>query len=684
MALCEFRVEGMDCPSCARSIETFLKSNGAEEVFVDVIRGYVKVKGPGNCSEYAEYVEMLGYKVLKKFEKPRFTLLHYAVFSTVFTLPLWMAMFIPVLRNPLLHAVLATPVFLLGWYLMGKPAYKSVRIGAPNMDVLVLLGTTAAYIYSWIMLFRGGDIYFETAAGIITLILWGKYIEHRATARTRDAIEQLTALLQGKARVLLPDGTIKEIDFEEVKEGDRIIVAEGQKVPTDGVIIEGSALVDESFLTGESAPVYKKAGEKVYGGTVVVDGSIVMEAEAVGTNTILAEIIRIAEEAQQKRPSLQRLADKISAWFVPLVLIISLIVFGVWYFFLGSSLDQALLNAVAVLVIACPCALGLATPAAIAVGVGVMARKGILVKDADVFESLPHIKRVVFDKTGTLTTGKFRILHWETSINPDEFKSLVVSIEKHSVHPIAKSIVEEWSQEAQTQVELEEISEVRGEGIHAKLKDGRVIFVGRASGNNGHADISVLLDGKEIGHIKIGDDIKPEAKKVIEWFKSMGIEPILLTGDRKEKALVVAKQLGIEKVYYETRPDDKLKIIQQLNKETPTAMIGDGINDAPALMAASVSFSFSSATDIARNSAHVVLLSDSLIKFKEAWKLGMATYKTIWQNLFWAFAYNAIAIPIAGAGYLSPTLAALSMAFSDVILVINSIKLYRYTRKTVV
>ncbi|NPA34411.1 MAG: cadmium-translocating P-type ATPase [Chlorobi bacterium] len=683
MAVCEFRVEGMDCPSCAKSIETFLKSNGAEEVYVDVIRGYVKVNGPGDCSKYAEHIETLGYKVLKKSEKPRFTLLHYAIFATVFTLPLWLAMFIPALRNPWLHAFLATPVFLLGWYLMGKAAYKSVRVGAPNMDVLVLLGTTAAYIYSWVMLFKGGDIYFETAAGIITLILWGKYIEHRATAKTRDAIEQLTALLQGKARVLLPDGTIKEIDFEEVKEGDRIIVAEGEKVPTDGVVIEGSALVDESFLTGESTPVLKKVGDKVYGGTVVVDGSIVMEAEAVGSKTVLAEIIRIAEEAQQTKPSLQRLADRISAWFVPIVLLISLIVFGIWYFLLGSPIDKALLNAVAVLVIACPCALGLATPAAIAVGVGLMAKKGILVKNADVFEILPHIKRVVFDKTGTLTTGKFKITHWETNINPDEFKSLVVSIEKHSIHPIAKSIVEEWGTEVQTLVEFEEVREERGEGIYARLKDGKRVFVGRTHSDNGHADISVQLDGKEIGHLKIGDDIKPEAKEVIDWFKKKGIEPILLTGDKKEKALMVAKKLGIEKVYYETHPGDKLRIIQELNREVPTAMVGDGINDAPALMAAAVSFSFSSATDIARNSAHIVLLSDSLLKVKEAWILGIAIYKTIWQNLFWAFAYNSIAIPIAGAGYLSPTLAALSMAFSDVVLIINSVRLYRYKNKII-
>lgn len=646
MSVCEFRVEGLDCPSCARSIETFLKANGAEKVFVDVIRGYVKVEGPGQCSEYAQHIETLGYKVVKKHEKPRFTLLHYAIFTSIFTLPLWLAMFVPALQNPWLHAVLATPVFLLGWFLMGKAAYKSVKVGAPNMDVLVLLGTTAAYIYSWVMLFRGEPVYFETAAGIITLILWGKYVEHRATARTRDAIEQLTALLQGKARVLLPNGTIQEVDFEEVKEGDKIIVAEGEKVPTDGKVIEGSALVDESFLTGESTPVLKKVGDTVYGGTVIVDGSIVMEAEAVGAKTVLAEIIRIAEEAQQNRPSLQRLADRISAWFVPVVLVISAIVFAIWYFVIGSPIDEALLNAVAVLVIACPCALGLATPAAIAVGVGVMAKKGILVKNADVFETLPHVKRVVFDKTGTLTTGKFKITHWETTIDPEEFKKLVVSIEKHSIHPIAKSIVDEWGKEITQLTEIEEIKEERGEGIYAKLKEGKTVFIGRATSLNGHADIVVQMDGKEIGHLKIGDDIKPEAKEVIEWFKKQGIEPILLTGDRKDKALMVAQKLGIEKVYYETRPDDKLRIIEDLNKEKPTAMVGDGINDAPALMAAAVSFSFSSATDIARNSAHVVLLSDSLLKVKEAWLLGIKTYKTIWQNLFWAFAYNAVALSL--------------------------------------
>jgi Cu+-exporting ATPase len=446
----------------------------------------------------------------------------------------------------------------------------------------------------------------------------------------------------------------------------------------DGTIYWGAGHVNESMITGESEPVSRREKDKVIGGTILEEGSIKMFITATGKDTVLSYIIDLVKQAQSNKPPMQKLADKISAIFVPVVLGIALVTFLGWYFIGQTTLAVAMMRSVAVLVIACPCAMGLATPAAVMVGLGRAARNGILIKGAHTLEAFRNIRQIVFDKTGTLTTGKLQIGRWETSMEPEAFRSIVVSLEKYSSHPIARSITALWK--GVPAVTLQQVREQKGTGMQAKDREGNEWQLGsylmakEATADDSH-NIYLLKNGTLMGWVDFVDELRPEAGKVIRELKQSGIRTILLSGDMQKKCDQLARQLGIDEVYAEQSPAQKLQKIDELMLAAPTAMVGDGINDAPALAKASIGISLSDATQVAMQSANVILLNNHLGALPLAMGLGKHTYLTIKQNLFWAFSYNIVAIPIAALGFLSPIVAALAMGLSDVVLAINSVRL---------
>jgi P-type Cu+ transporter len=469
------------------------------------------------------------------------------------------------------------------------------------------------------------------------------------------------------------------VENTQLKVGDLILIKSGEQVPMDCKIVWGDAYVNEAIVTGESVPVHKHSKDKLIGGSVVQDGTIKAQVTAVGNDTVLSGIINLVKQAQGDKPPVQQLADKISAIFVPVVIGIAVVTFTVNWVVVGNF-TPALMRSIAVLVIACPCAMGLATPAAIAVGLGRGAKTGILFRNATSLELFKDIKQVVFDKTGTLTTGEFRISDFGfLNLREEEFKQLVYSLEKYSNHPIAKCITKEWK--IKNEIRWDKIDEVKGLGMKALDQNGNEFWAGsyklaeKFTKDDQHS-IYVLEKGRLIGWIDVKDEIRPEAKQVITYLHSKDIKTILLSGDRLVKCNQIAEELGIDEVIAEQTPEQKLKKISELNAAVPTAMVGDGINDAPALAKATVGVSMSEASQIAMQTAQVVLMGGGLKNLPTALGLGRHTYLTIKQNLFWAFFYNIIAIPVAAFGFLTPTFGALVMGFSDVILAINSVRLF--------
>jgi Cu+-exporting ATPase len=469
------------------------------------------------------------------------------------------------------------------------------------------------------------------------------------------------------------------IDNSQLQVGDLILIKTGEQVPIDAKIIWGEGLLDEAIISGESLPVSKQKKDFIIGGSLLVSGVLKAQVTAVGKNTVLSGILQMVKNAQREKPPLQQLADKISAVFVPVVIGIAVLTFLVNYFGFQISFTQSLMRFIAVLVISCPCAMGLATPAAIAVGLGRAARKGILFRNANRIEIFKDIRQMVFDKTGTLTTGKFAVAAYHSEIAEQDFKSLVYALEKFSTHPIAQSLCEAWKTTLQHR--WKSIEEIKGKGIRAFDDEGNCFEAGSAAfllngtGKDEH-DVYIIKNKKILGWIDIKDDIRSEAQTVINWLRAHHIKPIILSGDRKEKVAAVAKTLGIEDWFAEQSPDAKMQKIASLNDAMPTAMVGDGINDAPALAKASLGISLSEASQLAMQSADVILVNHGLSKLPEAMGIGKHTYITIKQNLFWAFAYNIVAIPIASVGLLRPAFAALAMGFSDVVLAFNSLRLF--------
>jgi P-type Cu+ transporter len=692
-------VEGMDCSSCALGITNSLTKLGLKDVNVNFATGEAVFKEDKaiELTSVVNNIEGLGYKVIdsKKEEtgKRAWTKVEKLFyFSLLFTVPLFLHMFLPFhfLHHPLVQLGLSIPVVAAGMYHFGKSALGSLRSGVPNMDVLITIGAGSAFVYSLAgtILYHGlpevsNFLFYETAATIITLVLLGNVIEHRSVKQTTTAIKDLSALQEGKAKlVVIKDGKeeIEETAIEQIIKYDVVVVNTGDRIPVDGEVVSGTATVDESMLTGESIPAEKAMGDAVTGGTILVSGNLRVKTKKVGKETVLAHIIELVKNAQNTKPSIQKLGDKVSAVFVPAVVGIAVLTFVVSYFAAGLSLQSSLMHSIAVLVISCPCAMGLATPTAVMAGLGRAAKKGILIKGGQTLEEFAQVKKVVFDKTGTLTTGKFSIKKIVSYNGTEEQKiiDLLYALEKNSSHPIAKSLVENLKSKA-AKVELSNVKEEKGLGISATDKEGTVIKAGsfRIAENqaeNKTHNIYLTINGKLAGAVDLEDEIQPYAKEAIGLLNAAGIETIMLSGDKKERCDELAAKLGIKKVYSEQSPAQKLEIVDQLSQTSKIAMVGDGINDAPALAKAQVGISLSNATQVAVQSAGIILLGSSGMKqLYEALLVSKHTLKTIKQNLFWAFFYNVIAIPIAAFGFLNPMVGALSMAFSDVIVIGNSI-----------
>jgi len=691
MKTLKINIHGMNCNNCAIGLENYLKKSGATDVSVNFATATARfsLRARDSLPSILQGIEKLGYSIPSS-KKGSFSLEHKLYFSLIWTVPLFLHMFIhwAPLHNPIIQLCLCIPVFALGLQHFGRSALGSLRVGVTNMDVLVVIGITAAFVYSLtgLLLNLGPDyLFFEATATITSLVLLGNVIEHRSVKKTTSAIEELTNVQAKRAKKIIasdPDEKIIEVDASDIGRGDVLLVNTGDKIPADGEIIWGEASIDESMISGESLPVEGGSGRKVIGGTIVVKGSIKMRALAVGKDTMLSGMIRLVEEAQQNKPEIQRVGDKVSSIFVPAVLVFAFLTLSLSYLVFGISFKTALLSSIAVLVIACPCAMGLATPTAVMVGIGKAAKKGILFKGGSTIEQFAGIKNVVFDKTGTLTTGDFRIKDitlFTKDIDIEVIKGIVVGLEKHSSHPIAKSLTRELTGVKPYPIDRS-IRETRGLGVQGfdekgvKYELGSQTLVADMQLPQEH-DLYLLKNDALIAAIDIKDDIKKDAASTIEYLHSCGIKTILLSGDRRNKCEEVAKAIGIQKIYYEKLPHEKLTIIEGLAKSEHTAFIGDGINDAPSLARATVGVSLTEASEAAIQSAQIVLLSDTMNHLKGSHVLARHTMRTIKQNLFWAFFYNTCAIPIAAVGLLNPMIAALAMAFSDVMVIGNSLRL---------
>ena len=716
METINWRIEGMSCATCALTIGKYLEKKGGRNVKVSLASGDVSfdTNGQTDRQQLQQGIHDLGYTIVKDdapASKPGSRRLHKHLRYFLFCLPFTVLLFLPMvpglaglhwLMYPWVQLLLCLPVYVAGMLFFGRSAVISLLNGLPNMNVLIAIGATAAFIYSLtgMILGLGRDyLFFETAAAILTIVFLGYYIEDASIQATQRSLNKLAASQKTMANMIAFDDQHHEVLFPventALRSGDLILIRSGDPVPADCKILWGEAGVDESILTGESLPLDKKAKDTLIGGSLLISGTVKAQVTAAAGDSVLAGIVRLVRQAQGEKPPMQQLADRISAVFVPVVVGLAVITFLGNYLYLHQA-PPALMRSIAVLVIACPCAMGLATPAAIAVGLGRAARKGILFRNARHLEAFKNIRQVIFDKTGTLTTGDFSISDWKLhpgaaqpanagpadtapTLTPEEFRQITFSLEKYSSHPIAKSITREWKQTRT--LPWQKIEEIKGLGMKGQTKSGDIYWAGSykvaaALTTDDTHNVYIVCNDRLLGWIDVRDTLRPEAASVVRWLHSKGFRTVLLSGDRKEHCLPLAAQLGITEVLAGQSPEQKLQQVSRLNSSMPTAMVGDGINDAPALARATIGLAMSDASQLAMQTADVVLMNRSLAQLPAALELGRHTFATIRGNLFWAFFYNIIAIPIAAFGGLTPAVAALAMGFSDVILAANSLRLY--------
>nr|WP_237906470.1 heavy metal translocating P-type ATPase [Azospirillum brasilense] len=719
----DLTVGGMTCASCVARVEkALLRVPGVESAAVNLAteRAHVTAyAGTVDASRLAEAVEMTGFTAAPVAEPDSTEAaadpaqdrnrrdLHHVLIAAALSAPLVLGMAgdllgLNLMLPPWAQFLLATPVqFWLGWRFY-RAGWMAARAGSGNMDLLVALGTSAAWGLSVYMMLTAHPghtphLYFEASAVLITFVLLGKWLEARAKGRTAAAIRALMQLRPDTARVRR-DGVEVDLPIAQVRVGDRVAVRPGERIPVDGRVVEGAGSVDESMLTGESLPVEKAPGSRVTGGSINVDGLLLVETVAVGAETMLAKIVRMVEGAQASKAPIQRLVDKVAAVFVPVVLVIAAVTLAGWWIGTGN-VETAIITAVSVLVIACPCALGLATPTAIMVGTGAAARHGILIKDAEALEHAHAITAVAFDKTGTLTEGKPRVTDLVSADGFDdaELLRLAAALQSGSEHPLARAVRDRAAEQGVPATAPEGFKALAGRGVSATV-EGRALLLGskRLVAENGLSDVALEAraaalesagrtvswlaetapERRVLGLVAFGDTVKESARAAVRSLKAQGVETVMVTGDGAGAARAVAADLGIDRVFAEVLPDGKADVVATLKAEGKVVgMVGDGINDAPALAAADVGIAMATGTDVAMHTAGVTLMRGDPALVAGAIDVSRRTYSKIRQGLFWAFIYNLVGIPLAASGLLSPVLAGAAMALSSVSVVLNALSL---------
>jgi Cu+-exporting ATPase len=724
-----FPIKGMHCASCVRVIERAIrKIDGVKDCVVNIATEQATVtydEKKVKKEQLASAVSHVGYKALineEEFKKEKQEELHRLRNKVIFSLffgglilwgsfPYLMQFSPPFLQNPFIQFMLATPVQIWAGWDFYQATFLSLRHRNANMDTLVAIGTSVAFFYSVVVTFFPSIVhllginpmpYFDTSTIIIGLILLGRFFEARAKSATTDAIKKLIGLQAKKARVI-KNGTEVALPLAQVQVGDILQVKPGEKIPVDGEIIDGYSSIDESMITGESIPVEKQQGDSVIGSTINKHGTFLYKATAIGKNTMLSQIIKLVQEAQGSKAPIQRIADTVSSYFVPIVLMLAFITFTIWYDFgQKPALVFALLNTISVLIIACPCAMGLATPTAIMVGIGKGAEQGILIKDAKSLEIAYNINTVIFDKTGTLTNGKPIVTDIITSNNQKDILQFAASLEKASEHSLADAIIKEAQRQQISLLPVTKFQAIPGFGIEGEVAHKRVLFGNRKLMQKEHISLSAVetalsqleqegktamilsVNSKLSSLIAVADTIKDSALEGIKKLQQMGIEIVMLTGDNQKTAYAIASKLGINRVIAEVLPDQKETVVKQIQQEGKkiVAMVGDGVNDAPALTAANLGIAMGSGTDVAIETADITLVNKNLQSIASAIILSKKTMQTIKMNLLWAFGYNIVLIPVAmGALYpffhllLNPILASAAMAMSSISVVTNSLLL---------
>ncbi|KXT66367.1 heavy metal translocating P-type ATPase [Streptococcus gallolyticus] len=733
-----FVIDGMTCAACALTVENAVKKLDhvdsavvnltTEKMTVDYNPDLVSEKEIEKAVADAGYSASVFDPTTAKSQSERQSeatqnMWHKFLLSALFAIPLlyismgsmvglWVPEIISMSAHPLnfalIQLILTLPVMYFGrrFYVNG---FRSLFKGHPNMDSLVALATTAAFVYSLYGVYHiilghshhAHMLYFESVAVILTLITLGKYFETLSKGRTSDAIQKLVKL-SAKEATVIRDGVEQAVAIEDVRVGDLILVKPGEKIPVDGSVVSGHSAIDESMLTGESIPVEKATEDKVYGASINGQGALTIRAEKVGDETLLAQIIKLVEDAQQTKAPIAKIADKVAGVFVPTVIVIALVTFIFWYLIMGQTFVFALQVAIAVLVIACPCALGLATPTAIMVGTGRGAENGILYKRGDTLENAHHLDTIVFDKTGTITQGKPQVVDiFAYQGDKDKLLAQVASIEKLSEHPLSQAIVEKASADKLALTEVTQFKSLTGFGLQADI-DGQTVYVGNrklmekyqvdlttsqeavlAATQKGQTPIYISANAQLLGLITVADLLKADSKETVAKLQEKGIDVVMLTGDNSKTAQAIAKQAGIKNVISEVLPDQKSQAIQDLQSHGKmVAMVGDGINDAPALAVADIGIAVGSGTDIAIESADIILMKPEISDVLKALSISRLTIKIIKENLFWAFIYNILAIPVAmgvlylfGGPLLNPMIAGLAMGFSSVSVVLNALRL---------